>query len=56
MRSKVGKSPEQLAEAILRAVRRRKAELYYPWYVPWAIRLHRWFPNVANGMAMKVKR
>ena len=56
LRAKMGKSPDQMAAAILRAVRRRKAELYFPWYVPWAIRLHRWFPNVANRTAMKVKR
>jgi len=56
LREKVGKTPDQMAAAILRGLRREKAEVYFPWYVLWNLRLHRWFPNFANRMAMKVKR
>ncbi len=50
-----GKTPEQMAAAILKAIQYRKAELYYPWYVPWALRLHRWMPVLADRMARKAK-
>ena len=30
-----GKTPDQLAKAVLDALRRRKTDLYFPWYVPW---------------------
>ena len=55
-RSRVAKSPEQMANAIWRALRHKKPELYYPWYVPWVLRLHRWMPLLADRVAMKVKR
>ncbi len=56
LRSSLGKTPEELAAQILRALRREKRELYYPWYVPWVLRLHRWMPAVADRAAGRVKR
>ncbi len=56
LRDRLGKSPEQMARAILGALRRRQRELYYPWYVSWALRLHRWMPELADRLAMRVKR
>jgi short-subunit dehydrogenase len=50
-----GKTPAQMADAILRALRQGKTELYYPFYVPWLIRLHRWLPITADRIARKVK-
>ena len=45
LRSRMGKTPDQMAKVISRALNRKKPELYYPWYVPWVLRLHRWFPK-----------
>jgi short-subunit dehydrogenase len=56
LRSRMGKSPDQLARAVLAALKSRKPELYYPWYVPWVLRLHRWFPLMADRLARRVKR
>ena len=56
LRSSLGKTPEALAAEILRALRRKKRELYYPWYVPWVLRLHCWMPAVADRAAGRVKR
>jgi short-subunit dehydrogenase len=56
LRSRIGKTPEQMAKAILSALRSRQVELYFPWYVPWVLRLHRWMPVWADQLAMKVKR
>jgi short-subunit dehydrogenase len=56
LRSRLGQSPEALAREILRALKKNKQELYYPWYVPWALRLHRWFPAMADRLANRVKR
>ena len=50
-----GKTPLQMADAILRALRKGKTELYYPFYVPWLLRLHRWLPMTADRLARKVK-
>lgn len=36
--------PERMAAAILRGLVRRKREVLYPWYVPWILRVHSWFP------------
>jgi short-subunit dehydrogenase len=56
LKSKLGKSPDQMAKAILKALRRKKAELYYPWYVFWALRFHRWFPDLSDHLAQRIKR
>jgi len=56
LRARAGKTPDQLADAIFQALRRRKSELYFPWYVPWALRLHRWFPKVTDRLADRIKR
>ena len=51
-----GKSPDQLAAAVLAALRRGNAELYYPWYVPWVLRLARWAPRSADALSDRAKR
>ena len=56
LRSRLGKSPDELAKAILNALKRKKSDLYYPWYVPWVLRLHRWLPGAADRLARRVKR
>ncbi len=56
MKSYLGKSSDQMARQILSAVRRRKAELLYPWYVPWVLRLQRWFPVFMDQLAQRIKR
>lgn len=56
LKSRLGKSPDQMAGAILRALRRKEAELYYPWYVSWALRLHRWMPEWSDRLANHVKK
>jgi uncharacterized protein len=56
LRSKMGQSPESIARAILRAFDRRRPELYFPWYVSWAIRFHRWCPIWADQLAVKLRR
>jgi hypothetical protein len=56
IRSYLGKSPDQMAEAIFHALKQRKAELYYPWYVSWALRLHRWMPDWSDRLVHHVKR
>jgi uncharacterized protein len=56
LKSHMGARPEQLAAAIFRALRNRQAELYYPWYVPWVLRLHRWMPTWWDKMANRLKR
>jgi len=55
-KSRLGKTPDQMAEAILQALNRKKTELYFPWYVPWVLRLHRWMPKVSDRLAERVKR
>ncbi len=52
----LGKSTQSMARAILSAVKRRQRDLYFPWYVPWVLRLHRWFPASADWLAQRVKR
>ncbi len=56
IKSYLGKTPDQLAKKILQAVRRKKVELYYPWYVPWVWRFHRWMPTWSDRLARRVKR
>jgi len=56
MKSRFGKTPDQLAEKILQSLRRKKAELCYPWYVPWVWRFHRWMPVLSDRVARRVKR
>jgi short-subunit dehydrogenase len=46
-----GKTPDQMTAAILHALKRGKTELYYPFYVPWLIRLHRLMPMTADRLA-----
>lgn len=55
VRSYLGKSPDHLARAILKAWRRRQPELYYPWYVPWVLRLHRWMPGAMDRLSTRVR-
>lgn len=50
-----GATPTAMANAILSALDRRKAELFFPWYVPWAVRLHRAFPTLADRLAVRVR-
>jgi NAD(P)-dependent dehydrogenase (short-subunit alcohol dehydrogenase family) len=56
LKSKIGETPEAMAEAIWRAIQRRAPELHFPKYVSWVIRLHRWAPRLADRMARKVRR
>jgi len=56
LRSRMGKTPDQLAVAILKAMDRKSPNLYFPWYVPWVLRLHRWFPETADRLARRIKR
>jgi 3-oxoacyl-[acyl-carrier protein] reductase len=56
MKSRMGKTPDQIARVILNALKRKKSELYYPWYVPWVLRLHRWFPQTSDRLARRIKR
>lgn len=56
LRARLGKTPEQMARAILKALQSNRRELYFPWYVPWVLRLHRWFPKLADQLANRVKR
>jgi dehydrogenase/reductase SDR family protein 7B len=56
LKSRLGKTPEELCHAIFESLSRKKSELYYPWYVPWVLRLHRWMPTLADRLAQRVKR
>lgn len=51
-----GKSPEAMARAILRGLERRAPELFYPWYVPWFLRFHRWMPLWTDRLARRSRR
>lgn len=55
-KERIGRSPEAMAHAILKALHRKKANLYYPWYVPWFLRAYRWFPGLMDQFARRVKR
>lgn len=55
IRAKVGVTAKDMARAIMRALYRRKTELYYPWYVTWALRLHRWAPVWTDRIAQRVR-
>jgi short-subunit dehydrogenase len=50
-----GKTPDEMAEAIFRALRRGKSQLYFPWYVPWVLRVHRWFPRISDRLARRFR-
>jgi len=56
LKSRFGKTPDQIAEAIFEALHRKKADLYFPWYVSWVLRLHRWMPKLSDRVAERVKR
>jgi hypothetical protein len=51
----LGRSPEAMAEAILRGVRRHAREVSYPWYVAWGLRFHRWFPETAESLRRRIQ-
>lgn len=53
LRARMGKTPEQMARAILRALDRKKTELHFPWYVPLALALHHGFPRLAASLAKR---
>jgi len=53
-KARFGKTPFDMADAILSALRRGKTELYYPFYVPWLIRLHRWLPLTADRLSRRL--
>jgi len=56
LKTHFGKTPDQMAAAILKAVRRRQSELYFPAYVPWMLRLHRWAPLWADRLSRRLKQ
>jgi short-subunit dehydrogenase len=49
-RWRMGQSPESMAVAILKGLRRGKREVLYPWYVPVALNLHHWFPGLLESL------
>jgi short-subunit dehydrogenase len=51
-----GKTPDQMAAALLYALRRKKRDLFYPWYVSWVLRFQRWMPSMMDFAAQHVKR
>jgi short-subunit dehydrogenase len=53
-KARFGKTPLNMADAILRALRKGKTELYYPAYVPWLIRFHRMAPILADTVARRM--
>ena len=55
-RSYFGKSPESLAEAILRGLRRKKRAVLFPWYVPFAVDLHQLFPDLVETLRKRFGR
>jgi len=55
IKSRFAASPESMARAILKGIRRQKAEVHYPWYVSWVLRFHRAMPEVAAKVARRVK-
>jgi len=55
LRSRLSRSPEAMARAIMKGLQRRSAEIHFPWYVPWILRLHRWMPETADRLARRVK-
>ncbi|HVO32336.1 MAG TPA: SDR family oxidoreductase [Elusimicrobiota bacterium] len=56
LRDRMGRSPEAMARVILQAIDRGAGELHFPWYVPWVLRLHRWFPSWSDRLAARVRR
>ncbi len=56
LKQRLGISPESMARAILKGLRRRRRELYYPFYVPWVLRLHNWFPAPLESLARALKK
>ncbi|MFA5976206.1 MAG: SDR family NAD(P)-dependent oxidoreductase [Elusimicrobiota bacterium] len=50
-----GAAPDQLAQAVLRGLKRRQPEVCYPWYVPWAWRFHRWMPTWSDAFAQRFR-
>lgn len=55
VREKVGKTPDDMARAILKALDRKAATLHYPWYVSWLLVLHRWAPKSADRFARRMR-
>lgn len=55
-KERFGRTPAQMARAIIRAIDRRQPELDYPWYVPWALRFHRWMPTLSDRLAVCAKQ
>ena len=54
LKSRFGKTPLQMADALLGALEGGRAELYYPFYVSWLLRLHRWAPVWADTLARRL--
>jgi NAD(P)-dependent dehydrogenase (short-subunit alcohol dehydrogenase family) len=56
LRARMGKSPEAMAAAILKGLRRKRRDVFFPWYVPLAIALHHWFPGTVENWRRKIGR
>lgn len=56
VRERLGKSPAAMAQAIMKALDTNTRDLYFPWYVSFVLRLHRWMPGWADRLARSVKR
>jgi NAD(P)-dependent dehydrogenase (short-subunit alcohol dehydrogenase family) len=55
-KSRAGTSPETMARAILRGIRRGSGEVCYPFYVSWMVRFHRWFPSWSDRIARALRQ
>jgi uncharacterized protein len=49
-----GVSPEKMAQAILKGLRRKAREVNYPWYVSWAVAFYRMFPGPLEALRRRV--
>ncbi len=56
LKARFGATPESMAQAILQGLRRRQAEVHFPWYVPWFLRIHRVFPKWSDHLAGRLRR
>jgi short-subunit dehydrogenase len=55
-RSRLGKSPQAMAAAILKGIHRRQHAVMYPWYVPLVLQFHFWFPGLLEKLRWIFRR
>jgi uncharacterized protein len=56
LRSRMGKSPEAMAGAILKGIQKKKHAVLYPWYVPMVLHLYAWFPGLLERLRWIFRR